>query len=36
METILDDLANRRTDPYSVVEEMMAGEITHHKGRGGN
>lgn len=34
--TILDDLANRRTDPYSVVEEMMASEITHHKGRGGN
>jgi LAO/AO transport system kinase len=33
---ILDDLANRRTDPYSLVEQMMAREIINHPGRGGS
>lgn len=34
--TILDDLASRRTDPYSLVETMMAAEIIDHKKRGGS
>jgi LAO/AO transport system kinase len=33
---ILDDLASRRTDPYSLVEQMMASEIINHQGRGGS
>ena len=33
---ILDDLASRRTDPYSLVEQMMAREIVHHQERGGS
>jgi LAO/AO transport system kinase len=33
---ILDDLASRRTDPYSLVEQMMAREIVHNQERGGN
>ena len=33
---ILDDLASRRTDPYSLVEQMMAREIINHQGRGGS
>ena len=34
--TILDDLASRRTDPYSLVEQMMAREIVHNHERGGS
>jgi LAO/AO transport system kinase len=33
---ILDDLASRRTDPYSLVEQMMAREMINHQGRGGS
>jgi LAO/AO transport system kinase len=28
----LDDLANRRTDPYSLVEELMANELIKDQG----
>ena len=33
---ILDDLASRRTDPYSLVEQMMAREMINHQRRGGS
>jgi LAO/AO transport system kinase len=29
-ERLIDDLTKRRTDPYTVVEKMMAEEIKHH------
>jgi LAO/AO transport system kinase len=29
-EAIIDDLMNRRTDPYSVAERVMADELKHH------
>ncbi len=29
-ETIIDDLMNRRTDPYSVAEKIMAKELNNH------
>ncbi len=29
-ESILDDLMNRRTDPYSLTEEMIASELKNH------
>jgi putative protein kinase ArgK-like GTPase of G3E family len=30
LETIIDDLMNRRTDPYSMAEKMMASEFKNH------
>jgi len=30
LETIIEDLMNRRTDPYSVAEKMMASEFKNH------
>jgi LAO/AO transport system kinase len=30
LETIIDDLINRRTDPYSMAEKMMASEFKNH------
>jgi LAO/AO transport system kinase len=29
LETIIDDLVNRRTDPYSMAERIMANEFKH-------
>ena len=30
-DTIIDDLVNRRTDPYSMAERVMADELRHHE-----
>jgi putative protein kinase ArgK-like GTPase of G3E family len=29
-ENLIDDLAKRRTDPYTIVEKMMAEEFENH------